>query len=183
MKLLVNVVFFQIVWIACVAGAGKGYAWAGLPVLIAFCIYHAYVTQTRKADFSLLAICVVIGGASDTLLIQLGLLRFDQPIPSTEFAPVWILMLWAGFALTLNHSMAFFKGKTAAAITFGVLGGPLAYWIANNLWSAVQFTAPDWQVFGALAIVWGLLTPVLLALGSRLMRHFSEMELSATQPR
>lgn len=176
MKLVVNIVLFQILWLACVAGAGKGYPWAGLPVLLVFCGYHAYVSSTRKADFSLLAICVVIGGACDTLLLQLGLLRFDQPIPSTAFAPVWILMLWAGFALTLNHSMAFFKGKTAAAIVFGVLGGPLAYWVANHVWSAVQFTAPDWQVYGALAIVWGVLTPCLLALGTRLIQHFSETQ-------
>jgi hypothetical protein len=177
MKLLLNVVFFQVIWLLCVAGAGKGYAWAGLPALIVFCAYHAYVSTTRKADFTLMGLCILIGGACDTLLLQLGLLRFDQPVPSTEFAPVWILMLWAGFALTLNHSMAFFKGKLLASIVFGVLGGPLAYWVANHVWSAVQFTAPDWQVYGALAIVWGLLTPVLLALGSRLIGYFSELDL------
>jgi Protein of unknown function (DUF2878) len=176
MKLLLNVVFFQALWLTCVAGAGKGYAWVGIPVLIAFCAYHAYVSAWRKADFSLLAICVLLGGACDTLLLQLGLLRFEQPLPSTAFAPVWILMLWAGFALTLNHSMAFFKDKTTAAIIFGVLGGPLAYWVANHVWKAVHFTAPDWQVYGALAIVWGVLTPCLLALGSRLVRHFSDGE-------
>ena len=177
MKLLLNVVFFQILWLVCVGGAGKGYAWAGLPVLAAFSAYHAYVSTTRKADFTLMAISMLIGFACDTLLLQLGLLRFDQPVPSPELAPVWIVFLWAGFALTLNHSMAFFKDKLIASIIFGVLGGPLAYWIANHVWSAVQFTAPDWQVYGALALVWGVLTPVLLALGSRLIVYFSERDL------
>jgi hypothetical protein len=174
MKTLLNVVFFQVLWLCCVAGAGRGYAWIGLPVFAVFCIYHFWVSGYRKADALLLLACVVIGGACDTLLLQAGFLRFEQNLPLASLAPIWILLLWAGFALTLNHSMSFFKTRTIGATVFGILGGPLAYWVAKDVWKAVQFTAADWQVYAALAVIWGILTPTLLALGDRLMRRFPD---------
>jgi hypothetical protein len=170
-KTLLNVVFFQALWLSCVAGAGMGYAWAGLPVLLIFAAYHAKASAWPRADLALVLFSVVLGVLCDSALIQLGFLRFQQPIPSSEIAPVWIAMLWVGFAMTLNHSMAFFKTRLIAATVFGLLGGPLAYWVANHAWKAVTFTAPDWQVYTALAVIWAVLTPLLLRIGDWLIRR------------
>ena len=170
MKTLLNVVFFQVLWLTSVGGAGRGYWWLGLPVLAVFMIYHFSVSTCRKADAQLLLISVILGFIADTVLLQLGLLRFEQAVPSASFAPVWILTLWAGFAMTLNHSMSFFQTRPVWAVMFGFLGGPLAYYIAANVWKAVIFTAPPLHVYGALALVWAIMTPLLLSIGLNL-RH------------
>lgn len=167
MKVIANLVLFQILWLCTVAGAGKGYWWAGLPVLALFAAYQLKVSAHPRADAMLMLICAVVGLVADTLLIQMGLIRFAQPFPSSALAPVWIIVLWVGFSLTLNHSLAFLKGKMALAIVFGLLGGPLAYAVAGKVWGAAFFTAPDLYVYGALAIIWGAMTPLLLSLASR----------------
>jgi hypothetical protein len=164
-KTFLNVVFFQALWLVSVGGAGRGYWWLGLPILAAFVLYHFSVTPWRRADALLLAVSVALGFAADSLLVQLGLLRFEQALPWAGFAPIWILSLWAGFALTLNHSMAFFQTRPLASVLFGFLGGPAAYYVACNVWKAVSFTAPNLHVYGALALVWAIMTPLLLRLG------------------
>ena len=170
MKTLLNVVFFQVLWLASVGGAGRGYWWLGLPVLAVFVIYHFSVSTCRRADAQLLLVSVVLGFIADSGLLQLGLLRFEQPVPWISFAPVWIVTLWAGFALTLNHSMSFFQTRPVWAVLFGLLGGPLAYYFAANIWKAAILTAPPLHVYGALALVWAIMTPLLLKIGLNLQR-------------
>ena len=173
MKTLLNVVFFQVLWLVCVGGAGKGYWWVGLPVMALFAIYHFSVTPWKKADFLLLLICIGLGFVADSLLVRLGFLRFEQAVPWTGYAPIWICLLWAGFALTLNHSMSYFQSRPIAAVIFGLLGGPLAYYVAANIWKAVQFSQPTWQVYAALAVIWAIMTPLLLKIGLNLKSKFN----------
>jgi hypothetical protein len=168
LKTLLNVVFFQALWLASVGGAGRGYWWLGLPVLAVFIGYHFFVSPCKKADAQLLLISVVLGFIADSALVQLGLLRFAQALPWDGFAPIWIVSLWAGFALTLNHSMSFFQTRPIWAVIFGFLGGPLAYYVAANVWKAAVFTAPALYVYGALALVWAVMTPLLLGIGLKL---------------
>ena len=170
MKTLLNVVFFQVLWLASVGGAGRGYWWLGLPVLAVFLVYHFSVSTCRRADAQLLIVSVVLGFIADSVLLQFGLLRFEQPVPWLSFAPVWIVTLWAGFALTLNHSMSFFQTRPVWAVLFGFFGGPLAYYFAANVWKAAVLTAPSLHVYGALALVWAIMTPLLLKIGLNLQR-------------
>jgi hypothetical protein len=166
MKTLLNVVLFQALWLITVAGAGRGYWWAGLPMLAVFVTLHfGFLTPWRRADAILLLASVMLGGVCDSVLAMADVLRFEQPIPSPSFAPVWILVLWAGFALTLNHSMSFFQRKPWYAALFGLIGGPLAYAVAAHVWKAVQFGQANWIVYSALAIVWAVMTPLLLEIG------------------
>lgn len=145
MNVLINAALFQAVWFATVAGAGAGLWWCGLPVLVVFAIWQLRDSRWPRADVALLALGVLLGFAIDSLLIAGGWLRYATPLPSGQFAPVWILVLWAGFALTVNHSLAFLKSRPALALLFGALGGPLAYLGAARLFEAVAFTAPQAQ--------------------------------------
>ena len=171
MKTLLNVVFFQLLWLVSVGGAGRGYWWVGLPVLAIFIAYHFTISPWKKADAQLLLISIGLGFIADSLMVQLGLLKFEQAVPWAGFAPVWIVVLWAGFSLTLNHSMAFFQTRLLWSVVFGFLGGPLAYYVAAHVWKAVTFSAPDLQVYGALALVWAIMTPLLLVIGLNLKRQ------------
>lgn len=48
-----------------------------------------------------------MGFVVDTVMAATGLLRYASPVPVEGIAPVWILSLWMGFALTLNHSLSY----------------------------------------------------------------------------
>ena len=89
------------------------------------------------------------------------------PLPWAAAAPVWIVAMWIGFALTLNHSLSALKRHPGIAVTFGLVGGPLAYWIAAGVWQAARIEG-GWLPYVALAVSWGAITPLLLRLADRL---------------
>ena len=162
--LIANVLGFQAVWFASVIGAANGLPWAGPLAAAVYAAAHLAWTPDRAGDLRLLAIALLMGFVADSLLAATGVLAFASPWPSTLVAPVWILAMWAGFALTLNHSMAFLRGRWLAAAAFGALGGPLACWGAARAFNAVDFGLGLPVAMFALAVVWGVAMPALYAL-------------------
>jgi hypothetical protein len=165
---IVNAVVFQVVWIACVGGGGAGIWWLGPIAVLGFCLWQVSVSRFRQSDVSMLLVAAPLGMAVESLLIAAGLLRYPSPGPwGPRLAPIWIIALWVGFALTLNHSLAWLKGKPVLAMLVGGLAGPLSYWIGASTWHAAQFTVPTPIVLGALAMVWAVATPSLAWLADR----------------
>lgn len=159
-----NVVGFQLVWLASVGGAGAGMAWAGPVAALVFAGATLAFGGRRRDDLRLLLVALPLGVAMDSAFAASGWLVYAQAWPWPALAPVWIWSLWAGFALTLNHSMAFLQHRPVAAAAFGAVGGPLAYWTAAGAFEAVSFGAPVAWVLGALAIGWAAMLPLLFAL-------------------
>jgi hypothetical protein len=168
---LLNAVLFQAVWLATVAGAGAGYWWTGLPALLLFAGWQLHVSRWPRSDITLLACAAVLGFVVDSALLHGGWLSYATPMPSTRFAPAWILVLWAGFALTVNHSLAFLKPHAGWTLAFGAIGGPLAYFGAARLFRAVQFDAPLVEVTLMLGLLWAVAMLLLVALAKRLVAH------------
>jgi FtsH-binding integral membrane protein len=162
--LIANVLGFQAVWFASVIGAAKGLPWAGPVAVAIYAAAHFARTPDRRGDLRMLAIALGLGVVVDSLLAATGVLAFASPWPSAHTAPVWILAMWAGFALTLNHSMAFLRGRWLAAFLFGAVGGPLAYWGASRGFDAVTFSQGLPVAVAALAVTWGIAMPALYAL-------------------
>ncbi len=167
MKTLANLILFQLTWVAAVGGAGYGLWWPGLLMLGGFVLWHCASSAGWQGDLLLAAMLAVIGFGADTALLQAGVLSYATPLPWAQAAPVWIVVLWAGFALTLNHSMGFLRGRPMWAALFGLLGGPLAYWVAANVWNAASFGGNDLQSLIVLGLVWAVLTPAAMALAER----------------
>ena len=171
MNSLLNFVGFQIVWVLAVGGAAKGLWWPGLAGLLVYGGLQLYFSRWAKADLALLLLAALIGCLADTVLVQLGLVRYATPIPSAAFAPVWIAGLWMAFSLTINHSMSWLKGRWLAAVLFGAIGGPLVFWMAGKYWSAVEIVEPQWRGLTALGVEWALMTPLLLFLANALLKR------------
>ncbi len=163
MNFWINIIGFQLVWTITVAGAGRGLWWAGIPVLIAFAAWQWRVSDVPRADLKLVVLAALIGFVVDSAFAASQWLHYASAQPWPLLAPVWIVVLWMGFALTLNHSMQFLRGRWLLATGFGAIGGPVAYYAAHHVWGAVRFDAPNWLVFGALAIAWAAVTPLLVA--------------------
>jgi hypothetical protein len=165
--LLSNLIGFQLVWVSAVGGAARGWWWAGPLALLAFASWQLAVSRSPRADAQLLLICAAVGMAIDTLWVQLGWMRFEAAVPWSGLAPVWIVAMWMGFALTLNHSMATLNSRPWLGAALGAIGGPLAYWAAGSAWGAVTIAEP--AAYAGLALAWAVLTPALLRLSVQLL--------------
>lgn len=163
-----NVVGFQAVWLASVAGAGAGLPWAGPLAAALFAGLMLRYGGKARADLRLLAVAMPLGLALDSAFAASGWLVYAEAWPWASLAPVWIWSLWVGFTLTLNHSMAFLRERPLAAMVLGLVGGPLAYWTAAGAFEAVSFGAPVAWVIGALAVGWAAVLPLLFHLDQRL---------------
>lgn len=167
MRSLLNVIGFQMVWNAAVGGAAQGWWWAGPLALAVFFALHMVFHRNWQDDARLMAIAAAMGLVVDSAWVQAGWMVFDTAVPWPSLAPVWIVAMWMGFALTLNHSLAFLKGRPWLGAWLGLLGGPLAYWAAERGWAAVQIQ-PTFHPYLALGLAWAMLTPALAALAARM---------------
>jgi hypothetical protein len=168
-----NLIGNQIVWFSAVIGAGRELWWPGVIAAAIFILMHLTLAgqsaAKRAIDLRLLAIALLTGALLDGSIALSGFARYaanDIALPSGG-APLWILSLWAAFALTLRHSMTFLLGRPIIALMFGAIGGPLAYLGAARGWQAITFSEPRWMALLALAIGWGLAVPLLTTLAHR----------------
>ncbi len=168
LRLVGNVVGFQAVWLASIAGAGQGLAWTGPLAAVLFVAAMLAFGGKARQDLRMLAIALPIGFLLDSAFAASGWLRYAEPVPWASAAPVWIWSLWAGFALTLNHSMDFLRARPWASAAFGLAGGPLAYWTAAGAFDAVDFGVPMAWALAALAIGWAAVLPLVYGLDQRL---------------
>ncbi len=166
MRNLANLLGFQLIWILSVWGAANSRWWLGPLGVAVFCALHFALRANHRDDLKLIVAAVVVGALVDSAFAWSGVLIYASPVPSVYLAPLWILSMWVGFALTLNHSMAWMKGRLPLQIAFGAIGGPLAYWIAGRAWGAVVFGESLPVVIALLAIAWGVVTPSLLLLSN-----------------
>lgn len=168
MAKFINFVLFQAVWFGCVVGAANGYAWLGPLCLLVFAGYHFTMqVKHRYADMLLMAMCVLIGLLLDSTWGYLALVEFTlydfKPI-----APLWLLCLWAGFALTVNHSMDWIKRSLLLSSVGGAVFGPLSYYAGWQA-GAMQWLDP---IPAAIAIGsgWALTMPAL-AMAAKHLKH------------
>ena len=145
MALLLNIIGFQLCWIACVIG---GNLWASLFVSL-FMFWHWWQLKTGELW---LIITITLGGTLfDSLLLNFDLLTF----PSYEgpLIPLWLILLWTAFSATLYHSMAWLLKKPLLAAALGAVAAPWSYY-AGSLFDAVQLTSPALLL---IASAWALL--------------------------
>ncbi len=153
MRFWANLVGYQLVWFAIVISASRGHPLWGIAVALGFVALQFHFSATRSADARALLAALSCGLLLDGALAATGWLRYASPLASLP-APVWILALWMAFAMTLNHSMAFLRGKPLMAALLGFVGGPLAYLGAARGFDAVVFATPAWRAIALLAIGW-----------------------------
>ena len=166
MKLVLNILFFKLTWLACVLGGANGLAWLGLLFFIAFLLAQRHWLGASKNEWQLVIVIAAIGFLVDSSYVLSGLIQFSTPGPMANAAPIWIVAMWANFALTLNHSMRWFQSHLIVAAVVGALVGPAAY-LAGRALGAAQFLASDSVVLTVLALAWGSAVPLTLMLASR----------------
>ncbi len=151
----INLLWFQLIW--CVA---VFFTAGGAPFLLFSLLLHFYLTPRRRQDLACLASIALIGAVADLCVSWLGFMVFPEGI----LLPFWLLLLWAHFAVTLNHGMSWLnKIPLYLQALFGGCFGPLSYYAGSKL-GAVHFPPPEWRTLFILIVIWSALLPVYLLL-------------------
>ena len=156
-----NLIGYQAVWLAVVWSAGAARAWIGMACCVAFVAAQLAASPVRAADLRVLLAASGCGLLIDGAFAATGMLRYASADPALP-APAWILLLWCAFAMTINHSMAWFGRHPWWSVVFATVGGPFAYLAAARGFGAVAFPAPAWPSLLWLGVAWALALPALL---------------------
>ena len=139
---LINVVLFQITWFACVAG-GMLWGLGALSVMLGF----SWKTGLLASDLMCGAVAAIVGVVLDTLWIYTGVLDF----PGATVAPVWIVMLWIGVGLSLNHGLAIFRSQPVFGGLLAAVAAPICYLSGQALGAVI---VPDVTLLASVAAAW-----------------------------
>ncbi|QIR15329.1 DUF2878 domain-containing protein [Shewanella aestuarii] len=156
--LIINALSFQAIWWLGVLGQNQ-YLWlSAVIVALQFTVLKAKLTE-----FKIMLVASVIGFSLDMLLIQFGVFVFST-------FPWWLLILWGGFSITLNHSLGFcHRLAWYLQALLGGVSGSLSY-LAGAKFYAVSLPMGQLQSSLILAVIWSVLFPVLLSISGRLSR-------------
>ncbi|OQK16263.1 hypothetical protein AU255_14310 [Methyloprofundus sedimenti] len=166
-KNLINLLWLQGLWFVAVIGAASGLVWPAFVMLNAFIVWQLHPANHIQGDFPLVLVALLIGFILDSSWISLGLIQFSSPNTINNLAPLWILLLWVGLALTLNHSLAWLQHRLGLAAVCSAISSPLSYLGAERL-GALQFNDHFWSGFFCIATSWAIVVPFLLWLARNL---------------
>ena len=167
MNNIINIVAFQAVWLASVLGAANGIPWLGAILLTPFAVWQLRVSRDPAYDRRAIVLLCIAGAVVDSAYPMAGILGYASPWPSAQLAPAWLVLMWVNLALTLNHSLAWLRGRYLLAAVFGGAGGGLSYYAGYRL-GAVEAYWPTGVAFGLIGVVWAIALPVLYGLLDRL---------------
>jgi len=142
-KLFWNAISANIGWFACILGAASGRAWVGLIVVPILFIIHIGAIEQHKVRTILIMACaaMAIGLLTDAALIMLGVVEPKRWVMPAPLPPLWDLVIWANFSLTLNTSLRYLQKKPFVSAVLGVLCAPGTYYAAGHL-GALHFSDP-----------------------------------------
>ena len=152
-KQLANAGLFQLGWFACVLGGNSPWLLlAGAALMI-----HLLWISRSWAEVHLVICVCLLGTVIDSLLLNMGVFEFKQ---LGVLIPLWLVVLWAVFAISLRHCLAWTAQPLWRAALLGAISGPLSYYAGHRL-GAVQFPLGLWPTLIGLAVVWAGLFPAL----------------------
>jgi hypothetical protein len=163
-RLLANAGLFQLGWFACVFGAQRPWL---LLVAVACLLAHLLWIDPTRSEWRLISLTMLAGWLLDSTLLNLGLFDFAG---AATVAPLWLALLWALFATTLRHCLAWTAQPWWRASLLGALGGPLSYLAGAEL-AGVGMPLGLWPSLLVLGLIWAALLPALHGLARWLERN------------
>lgn len=152
--LLLNALLFQTGWFACIFAAREPW----LLAVAALALLAHFLWIGRWADEGKLVVSVLIAGSAlDSFLLQMGVFDFGE---QRLLVPLWLALLWALLATTLNHCLAWTARPWWLGSLLGAVAGPLSYWAGARL-AGVGLPLGTAPTLLLLAAIWALAIPVL----------------------
>ncbi|MCF7852238.1 MAG: DUF2878 domain-containing protein [Simkaniaceae bacterium] len=149
-----NGIIFYIIWYACVYGACLNFELLGVLTGVILILVHFIISKKRKSDLIILGVYLVIGVIGDWLLISTRVIAY--PFVTYDImtigVPLWILMLYASFAITVNHSMVMIHRYPKTCSFLGGIGGAISYYLSARIGAIIL--PLGWVSFLGIALYW-----------------------------
>lgn len=168
--LLGHFILLQLLWPVAVLGAVQGWRWESALVVAAMPVWTALRRLPVRRDLRMLFSGLAIGVVFELVLVGLGLIEY-RLTPGPGLVPLWILMLWAGFALNFNHCLAWLQGRWWLGAGLGAFGGPASVLVGASL-GAASLPAGVLPLVVFYGGCWALVVPLL----GWLARYYHEHE-------
>lgn len=159
-RVLVNAALFQILWFAAIMGSAKLLIWPSILGCLLLVVWQLHPKRKHAGDIKLVGVAIVLGLIIDTLLLQLNLYEFTYPFPFEGISPLWIILMWIGFALTVNHSMKWLELHPLLPALMGGIFAPLSY-LAGLRLGAVEYLAGPLLISICISITWAIAMTIL----------------------
>ena len=162
-----NACLFQFAWFSAVLSAAHQQGvWGGLIVWGCVLIHLFNLPKERQRnELLLVGRCFLLGLLLETLFMHAQLMIYPKTGMMDWICPLWLASLWAVFAITLNHSLAWLKNHTIWAAILGALLGPLSYWAGARLGAGVM---PDPILsMGIISMTWFIALPLMMRWSQR----------------
>ena len=150
-----NFVWFQSIWWLVILFQNQA-----VPAVIGLLVMWIWFSGRRQDDLKLMVSMFIIGTFIDTTLTVSGVFIFTEEQTNIPLLPIpiWLSLLWAGFAGTVYHSLTMFEGRPLLAALGGAIFAPLSY-IAGANFDAVELGFSIPVTFVIIAIVWSIAFP------------------------
>ncbi|MFI0400580.1 MAG: DUF2878 domain-containing protein [Thiolinea sp.] len=149
---LIDVALFQAIWWGAALWGNAALVWLILLLGVHLVLLH----QAPKRDVLALCLIAPVGWGIDLSLQALGFWDLHSQLP------LWLLVIWAGFVLSLFYSLAWLqKFKPIYQALIGGLAGSLSYFAGAKL-GALSFNYSLFFSFLLVWIIWIVLLPLLV---------------------
>ena len=170
MRLIIDIVGFQLTWWAAALGAGAGRWKPGLAVGMVVLMVQLVMSKTRAATLATIVAALVLALIFETAMIASGLITYAAAWPSQLLPPAWLVALWMVFATCIDATarMLGANGLIKGALLGAVLA-PVTYW-AGAGFSALTLAEPVWMPLAATGLAWAIATPLMMIVFARMQR-------------
>ena len=147
--MIANFILFQTLWFSAVIGAGRfDLTWVAIVGSLPLLIWTTLRTPHTRT-LSLLLIWGAAGCAMDAAWMAAGALNY----PGHELLPpYWIVLLWCGVGLTVDHSLKWFRDHPAIGSVAAGIFGPLSYVGGERM--GAQIVLGDLALLPVLGLTW-----------------------------
>lgn len=160
-----NFLSFQSAWFVAVTLQQQG-----ILILITLLICHFLMSRYRVRDFYSVFFITLLGSLVDLICAFTGLFLFDDG----HLLPLWLLLLWANFALTFHYSMGWLmRSPLVVQAILGGVSGSLSYFSAHKL-GAVEYSFSTELTLFALIVIWFVTLPVYVLIASTIRGKYYE---------
>jgi hypothetical protein len=162
---LANFVIFEAAWFACILGVAHGVPSWGTAAVVAAIAWHVAISARPATELALVGLLCTIGLVAESLVVAQGHVAYPAGQPVAWLAPYWMVALWGEFAIALNVTLRWLKGRPLLALVLGAVFGPLSFLGGVRLGGARFVDTRPALV--TLACMWALLMPLVMALSDR----------------
>lgn len=164
---LLSIVAAQLGWVAVVLSAAQQRELLAVLCGVPPVLLIALLAPDRQQVVRFAIVGAVLGPSLDWLLVRGRLLTLNTPLLGGVWMPFWWWVLWGLFCASVPHGYRFLYDRLPVAALLGVTFGPVSY-LAGARLGAITIPAAtrNWSLL-AIAVLWGLAFPALVAWARR----------------